>query len=88
MTNWNRNKGKQTDSFAETATKSTPRPGDYSIGSLQSRAAARAMLRDKGKPVVKIHLVSTLGAAMSKTPFRIEHGPDANLEFYREEGES
>lgn len=42
------------------ATESTPRPGDFPIGSRQSRAAARALLeerrRPKGPPAFKVDL--------------------------------
>ena len=61
----------------------TPKPGDYPVGSPQSRAAARAMLKEEEKFVIKIHFVRTLGAPMAKKPFKVSHGPDATLEFYR-----
>jgi hypothetical protein len=39
------------------AAKSKPRPGDYPLGCLESRAAARAILQDKDKGKVVIQLV-------------------------------
>ena len=40
-----------------------PRPGDYSLGSLESRAAARALIqgRDKGGTVIQVVFVSSDG---------------------------
>jgi hypothetical protein len=43
MTNPNRNKRKRADPLREGATQSTPKPGDFPLGSMASRAAARAM---------------------------------------------
>ncbi len=87
MNKCNGNTRKQTDPLAEAATHSAPRPGDYSLGSLQSRAAARAMLKEKetGKLVIRIHFTSKPGAPMAKTPYRVEHGPNATLELYNDE---
>ena len=45
MNKWSRNQRKRPDSLTEAATESTPRPGDYPIRSVQSRAAARALMR-------------------------------------------
>lgn len=49
MSKWNGTKRNRTEPFRETATESAPRPGDYPIGSLQSRAAARALMQKKEK---------------------------------------
>ncbi len=86
MSKWNRNRGKQTDPLAEAATQSAPKPGDYELGSVRSRAAARAMLEEKetGKLVIKIHFTSRPGAPMAKTPYRVEYGPNATLELYND----
>jgi hypothetical protein len=43
MNKGNRHKGIRTDDLPDPATQSAPKPGDYSLGSLKSRAAARAM---------------------------------------------
>ncbi len=88
MTKWNGNTGKQTDPLAEAATQSAPRPGDYSLGSLKSRAAARAMLKEKetGKLVIEINCASKPGMPMAKMPYRVDHGPNAIIEYYNEEG--
>ncbi len=47
MNKWNGNRRKATEPLTETATKSTPKPGEYPIGSVQSRAAARALMQEK-----------------------------------------
>ncbi len=84
----NGNRGKQTDPLAEAATQSTPRPGDYELGSVRSRAAARAMFEEKdtGKLVIKVLFTSKPGAPMAKTPYQVEEGPNAIIECYNEEG--
>lgn len=52
MGNLNRNRRKRTDPLAEGATISTPKPGDYPIGSAHSRAAARMLAgRHKSKEI-------------------------------------
>jgi hypothetical protein len=53
--NWNRRKG--TDPLTETATKSAPNPGNYPIGSVQSRAAARVLTQGKKKEEEFIRVV-------------------------------
>jgi hypothetical protein len=59
----NGNKRKQADPISETATKSAPKPGDYPLGSLESRAVARALVqnRDKEGTVIQIVYVSPDG---------------------------
>jgi hypothetical protein len=42
---------------AEAATDSTPKPADYELGSLESRAAARALLDARRKPKQRIRLI-------------------------------
>ena len=49
MDKWNRNIGEPPENLSGTATKSAPKPGDCSLGSLASRAAARAVIRGKSK---------------------------------------
>jgi|WetSurMetagenome_2_1015567.scaffolds.fasta_scaffold70984_3 hypothetical protein len=53
--NWNRRKG--TDLLTETATKPAPKPGNYPIGSVHSRAAARALVQEKEKSGCFIQIV-------------------------------
>jgi hypothetical protein len=50
MNNHNGNMRKRTDPLRETATKSTSKPGDFPLGSIQSRAAARAMFHPLRNP--------------------------------------
>ncbi len=47
MTNLNRNSRKRTDDLPDPATKSVPKPGDFPLGSLESRAATRAMINEE-----------------------------------------
>jgi len=47
MKSLNRNNGKRTDGLADPATQSVPEPGDYPLGSLESRAAARAVIEER-----------------------------------------
>jgi hypothetical protein len=50
---------KQTDHNSQTTTLSIPRPGDYALGSVRSRALARTLLERNGigKPVFMIDFV-------------------------------
>ena len=57
MTNWRRNKGKQPAGLPDPATKSGPQPGDYPLGSLASRAAARVMMDTKKVKETVIQIV-------------------------------
>ena len=83
MNKWNRNKRKGADAIDETATKSTPKPGDYPIGSVQSRAAARALVqeRDKDELVIQIVYVSPDGTKKNGPLIRPNNvqnvGPDS-----------
>jgi hypothetical protein len=45
------------DRLSEAATKSILRPGDFSLGSLESRAAARAILDERGEAETVIQIV-------------------------------
>ena len=45
------------ENLSESATLSTPKPGDYSLGSLESRAAARALVEDRAKRVTWIQYI-------------------------------
>ena len=57
MDKWNRDKKKGVDSLSETATKSAPKPGNYPVGSLQSRAAARALIQRRDNEDLFIQIV-------------------------------
>jgi hypothetical protein len=52
-----------TNRSSDNASKSACRPGDYGLGSLESRAAARALVqdRDKGETEIQIIFVSPDG---------------------------
>ena len=56
MANRYKNKGNWPDDIPEPATKSAPKPGDYPLGSLQSRAAARIM--KERKKTEKIYFIT------------------------------
>lgn len=49
MAKWNGNRGKGPEDLPQAATNSTPKPGNYPLGSVESRAAAQAMIEGKGK---------------------------------------
>lgn len=95
MSKWNGNNGKPTDPLAETATLPMTNPGEYPIGSLQSRAAARAMLKEKKQEVIKIHFVASdgnghpkiPGTPLPEKPFKVHYWPDGSgrTDFYRDE---
>jgi hypothetical protein len=57
MNKWNENRRKRTVPLQETATKSAPKPADFPIGSMQSRAAARVLLQDREKMETVIQIV-------------------------------
>jgi hypothetical protein len=57
MNNWNRNRGKRQEAIHDPATNPAPKPGDYPVGSVESRAAARAMIKGKRKVVIEIQNV-------------------------------
>lgn len=47
MSKYNGDKGKRINNISATTTKSIPSPADYPLGSVESRAAARAMMDTK-----------------------------------------
>ena len=57
------NKGKQGTSLSDTATEFALKPGNYELGSAQSRAAARSLAEAKKKPaeIIRINLFSPDG---------------------------
>ncbi len=70
---------KRTEDVRNLATQFAPRPGDYELGSVQSRAAARAMLdtkrEDEENRVIQIVFVSPdgterLGPRLEITPVK------------------
>ena len=73
MDKWNRNRRKGKAALPETATQSAPKPGDYPIGSVQSRAAARVLIqkRDKEEVFIQIAYVSPDGTKKNGSLIRI-----------------
>jgi len=59
MVKWNGNRGKGPEDLPQAATNSTPKPGNYLLGSLESRAAARAMISaaEEDERVIEIQCV-------------------------------
>ncbi len=57
MTKWSANKRKQPENLLDPATDSAPKPGDYPLGSLQSRAAARAVVDSMAEEELVIQIV-------------------------------
>ena len=74
---------------------SEPKPGDYELGSLESRAAARTMLKEKKQEVIRVHFVASDGNGRPKRPgeplpekpYRIDYWSDGTgrTEYYRDE---
>jgi len=52
-------RGTKTSSLANPATNRPNRPADYPLGSVQSRAAARAMLEARPQVTLKVRAVAT-----------------------------
>ena len=98
MIKWNVNRRKQPENLPEAATDSTPNPGDFSLGSLESRAAARAMLKAKKQQVIRVHYVVSDGNGQPKIPgtplpekpYRVDYWSDGTgrTEYYRDEDDS
>ena len=98
MTNWHRNKGKRREDLPETATDSAPKPGDYALGSVKSRAAARALLTEKKQEVIRVHFVASdgnghpkiPGTILPEKPYRVDYWSDGTgrTEYYRDEDDS
>jgi len=44
------------------------KPGQYPLGSIESRAAARTLLENKGKPTTTIHVVFVGGSKEDRKP--------------------
>ena len=95
MTNWRGNKGKGREDLPETATDSAPKPGDFPVGSVQSRAAARAMLKEKKQEVIRVHFVASdgnghpkiPGMPLPEKPYRVDYWSDGTgrTEYYSDE---
>jgi hypothetical protein len=51
------NRGKQPGNLPEAATDSTAKPGNYPVGSLESRAAARALVDSEKEEEMVIQIV-------------------------------
>lgn len=77
MDKWNGNNGKRTDPPSETATLSAPKPGDYPLGSLESRAAARAIVDSKKREetVIQVVFVSPDGTRENGPLLRVPARP-------------
>ena len=73
MDKWNGGKGKRTENVAGIATKSLPSPADYPLASVESRAAARALVQDRDKKgeVIEIVLVSPDGTRTNGPRFAV-----------------
>ena len=95
MTNWRGNKGKRREDLPEAATDSAPKPGDYALGSVKSRAAARAMLKEKKQEVIRVHFVASdgnghpkiPGMPLPEKPYRVDYWSDGTgrTEYYSDE---
>jgi hypothetical protein len=95
MTKWNANRRKQPENLPEAATDSTPKPGDYALGSMKSRAAARAILKEKKQEVIRVHFVASdgnghpkiPGTPLPEKPYRIDYWSDGmgRTEYYSDE---
>jgi hypothetical protein len=73
MVNGLSNKAKTTAAITGTATESRLKPGDYPVGSLESRAAARALVqdRDKGGKEIQIIFVSPDGMEVNGPKLKV-----------------
>ena len=95
MTNWRSDKGKRREDLPEAATDSAPKPGDYALGSVKSRAAARAMLKEKKQEVIRVHFVASdgnghpkiPGTPLPEKPYRVDYWSDGSgrTEYYSDE---
>ena len=69
------NMGKQRGSISDTATRVALRPGDYELGSMQSRAAARSLVETKKKPRGSIQIILVSPNGEKRNGPLIELGP-------------
>jgi hypothetical protein len=53
MSNWNNNRWKRPEHQSEPATMPGPKPGDFAVGSLQSRAAARSQVKNRREAKIR-----------------------------------
>jgi len=87
MLKLNKTKQMQNQTFIESATNQ-PRPGDFPLGSLESRAAARLALTEKAESmtIVQVFYTTDLNAPLPPTPFRVDEGPGGTrVEYYENE---
>ena len=73
---------------------SEPKPGDYRLGSLESRAAARVMLKEKKQEVIRVLYVESdgngrpkrPGAPLPDKPYMVSYWSDGSgrTEYYRD----
>ena len=87
MANSNGNIRKGEDPILETATKSTPKPGDYPVGSMESRAAARSILKNKPKTVIHVVFVGGSEDREPLPPTKNVPGSDVVIEYSYEDGD-
>ncbi len=82
MDNINENKKKETGFILEPTTQSAAKPGDFPVGSLKSRAAARSILKNKPETVVRVKFVGvskTSGIPLPQT--KVIRESNTRIEF-------
>ena len=84
MANSNGNIRKGGDPILETATKSL-KPGDYPVGSLESRAAARSLIKNKPKTVIHVVFVGGSEDREPLPPTKNVPGSDVVIEYSYED---
>ena len=57
MVNWNKGNRKQSEEIYKPSTESIIKPGDYPLGSLESRAAARSLAKERTEKELVIQIV-------------------------------
>jgi hypothetical protein len=82
MDNWYRTKGKREEHQDEPAPVSGPRPGDFPPGSLESRAAARAIILERRKrPVNVMRLIMHIPRPPWAPPYQKCEGEEMQIVF-------
>jgi hypothetical protein len=84
MDNSNGNRKKGADPLMETTTK-TLRPGDYPVGSIESCAAARSLLKNKPKTVIRVVFVGGSEYREPLPPTKNVPGSDVVIEYSYED---
>jgi hypothetical protein len=90
MDNWHRDNGKRTDPIPEAATQqSTVKPGQFPIGSIESRAAAaRTMIENKNEPKTIVRVVHVGGEEEPLPPPKRIRGSNVIIEHCYEDTDS